>query len=207
MTEVMLNDKCMHCNNRECHDGYNFCNQAMKDNSFYKNAKLYKGLEVIKRPTYEELEKENAGLKCECRRCVYTDSPCILSDYGKDKNGICDHFKDVFDAIAELKDFYENEYFQIADRTADENIKELEKYQVEATVDDYSPYDPNTWGDMHEEWFVPKEAVRDLLKENYALITKAKVCLEQLVSEITVGELEIDPNVLQQAENFLKEKN
>ena len=51
----------------------------------------------------EELEKENADLKCECKRCVYTDSPCILSDYGKDRNGICAHFKDVFDENAELK--------------------------------------------------------------------------------------------------------
>ena len=113
---------------------------------------------------------------------------------------------------AELKEFYENEYFQISDRTADEKIKELEKYQTEVTVDDYSPYDENTWGDMHEEWFVPKELVRDLLKESYALsehrknqLTKAKICLEQLVSEITVGELEVDPNILQQAEQFLSE--
>ena len=37
-------------------------------------------------------------------------------------------------------------------------------------------------------------------------LTKAKVCLEQLVNEITVGELEVEPNVLQQAENFLKEE-
>lgn len=51
----------------------------------------------------KELEKENAELKCECRRCVYSDCPCILSDYGKDRNGICDHFKDVFDEIVELK--------------------------------------------------------------------------------------------------------
>jgi hypothetical protein len=51
-----------------------------------------------------DLEKENAELKCECRRCVYTDSPCILSDYGKDRNGICAHFKDVFDENAELND-------------------------------------------------------------------------------------------------------
>ena len=54
--------------------------------------------------TKEELEKENAELKCECRRCVYSDSPCILSDYGKDSNGICDHFKDVFDENIELKE-------------------------------------------------------------------------------------------------------
>ena len=51
----------------------------------------------------ENFKKENAKLKCECRRCVYTDSPCVLSDYGKDRNGICDHFKDVFDENAELR--------------------------------------------------------------------------------------------------------
>ncbi len=48
-----------------------------------------------------ELEKENADLKSECRRCVYADCPCVLSDYGK-KNGICDHFKDVFDEVTKL---------------------------------------------------------------------------------------------------------
>lgn len=62
----------------------------------------------------KELQKENAELKCECRRCVYSDCPCILSDYGKDRNGICDHFKDVFDEIVELKDNFkiakDNEY-------------------------------------------------------------------------------------------------
>ena len=58
MTKAILNDECVHCNDKECHDGENFCRQAMKDNSFYKNARLYKGLEVIQRPTYEELEKE-----------------------------------------------------------------------------------------------------------------------------------------------------
>lgn len=51
-----------------------------------------------------ELEKENTELKSECRRCVYSDCPCILSDYGKDRNGICNHFKDVFDRNAELKE-------------------------------------------------------------------------------------------------------
>lgn len=56
MKEVILNDKCVHCNDKECHDGEHFCNQAMKENSFYKNAELYRGLEVIKRPTYAELE-------------------------------------------------------------------------------------------------------------------------------------------------------
>lgn len=57
------------------------------------------------------LEAENADLKCECRRCVYSDTFCIVSDYGKDKNGICDHFKDVFEELTltnnECKDMRE----------------------------------------------------------------------------------------------------
>ena len=54
--------------------------------------------------TKEELEEENAKLKCECRRCVHIDCTCILSNYGKDRNGICDHFKDIFDENVELKE-------------------------------------------------------------------------------------------------------
>ena len=51
------------------------------------------------------LEEENAKLKSECRRCVYTDCPYVLSDFfGKDRNGICDHFKDVFEKNAELEE-------------------------------------------------------------------------------------------------------
>lgn len=49
------------------------------------------------------LEEENAKLKSECRMCVYTDCLCVLSDFGKDQNGICDHFKDVFEKNAELE--------------------------------------------------------------------------------------------------------
>ena len=67
-----------------------------------KDPILQRGFEIICK-NLNELGKENAELKCECRRCVYTDSPCILSDYGKDRNGICDYFKDVFDENAELK--------------------------------------------------------------------------------------------------------
>lgn len=50
------------------------------------------------------LEEENADLKCECRRCAYTDCLCVLSDFGKTRNGICDHFKNVFDENVELKE-------------------------------------------------------------------------------------------------------
>ena len=106
--------------------------------------------------------------------------------------------------LAELKEFYEIEYFQIADRTADEKIKELEKHQVEVTIDDYSPYDENTWGDMHEEWFVPKEEVRDLLKENYALITNAKELLKQWLQTSKASGCD-NINIVTDTEQFLKD--
>lgn len=56
---------------------------------------------------------------------------------------------------------------------------------------------------LKEELLNPKDKCYSKDKEQ---LTKAKVCLEQLVSEITVGELEVDPNILQQSENFLKEE-
>lgn len=52
----------------------------------------------------ERAFKRIVELECECRRCIYTDCPCILSDFGKDRNGICDHFKDVFDENVELRE-------------------------------------------------------------------------------------------------------
>ena len=50
------------------------------------------------------LEEENAKLKSECRRCVHTDCPCVLSDYEKNRIGICVNFKDVFEKNAELEE-------------------------------------------------------------------------------------------------------
>ena len=50
----------------------------------------------------KDLEKENAGLKCECRTCIYIDSPCVRSDYPS-KDGVCSHYKNVFDENTELR--------------------------------------------------------------------------------------------------------
>lgn len=112
---------------------------------------------------------------------------------------------------AELKEFYEKEYFEISDRTADEKIEELEKYQKEVTVDDYSPYDENTWGMMHEEMYVPKELVRDLLKESYALsehrkeqLTKAKEIIKALVDVLSMYSGGYQKEMIE-ARQFLKE--
>lgn len=124
-----------------------------------------------------ELKKENAELRA--KESFVGDQNRKLCEQQQKIEVLEAENAELKKQLTELKEFYEIEYFQIADRTADEKIKELEKHQVEVTVDDYSPYDENTWGMMHEEWFVPKEEVRDLLKENYALITKAKDLLKQ----------------------------
>lgn len=50
----------------------------------------------------EQLEKENVKLKCNCRTCVYMDSPCVPSDYSN-KDGVCSHYKNVLDENTELR--------------------------------------------------------------------------------------------------------
>ena len=50
----------------------------------------------------KDLEKENAGLRSECRICVFIDSPCVRSDYPS-KDGVCGHYKNVFDENTELR--------------------------------------------------------------------------------------------------------
>jgi hypothetical protein len=193
-----------------------------------KNPTLQQGFEIICK-NLADLEKENAELRakesfvgdqnrklCEQQQKIEVLEAEVnrlkLNEQLAVNNGknLLKENAELKKQLTELKEFYEIEYFQIADRTADEKIKELEKHQVEATVDDYSPYDENTWGDMHEEWFVPKEEVRDLLKENYALIIKAKEIIKELVrveyADFTNGDYSNElSKVLEQAEQFLKE--
>lgn len=83
------------------------------------------------------LEKENDELKKECRRCVHTDCPCILSDYGKDRNGICDHFKDVFDENAELNDKLNNLASVAEVRLANWQKYEKENKELKELVEKY----------------------------------------------------------------------
>ena len=90
----------------------------------------------LKDPTlqqgFECICNENTELKCECRRCVYTDCPCVLSDYGKDKNGICDHFKDVFDENAELK--ADNDARKFAMTMSEKVEKQLREENAKQTI-------------------------------------------------------------------------
>lgn len=102
MKEVILNDECAHCNDKECHDGEHFCNQAMKDNSFYKNAKLYKGLEIIKRPTYEELEKEKDVIRRKADEAI-ADKLLITAKYNEILNDINQEKDNLQKENAELK--------------------------------------------------------------------------------------------------------
>ena len=51
-----------------------------------------------------EFATEETKLLSECSHCVYSDSPCILADYGKKDNGCCSHYKNVFDEYKKLKE-------------------------------------------------------------------------------------------------------
>lgn len=82
-----------------------------------------------------ELERVNTELKCECRRCVYADSPCILSDYPS-KDGVCSHYKNVFEENVELKQ--ENKVLaqnledtEILNKTYEKRFSDLEKKNAE----------------------------------------------------------------------------
>lgn len=125
-----------------------------------------------------ELEKENAELKCECRRCVYTDCPCVLSDYGKDKNGICDHLKDVFDENTELREIN----------------KMLEQGYV------WHDYDAgeDCYEDSHEGKWVKRDEVYQLTKAKKIIKTLLRLW-NDVMTEETVKAL------IAEAEQFLNE--
>ena len=57
---------------------------------------------------YKSYKDENAELereiRCECSRCVYSDSACIRSDYGVEKEeDVCPNYENVFVAYSQLK--------------------------------------------------------------------------------------------------------
>ena len=119
------------------------------------------------------------------------------------------------DENADLKgalDFFEKEQYEIAnDNTIQEVMKDLEKHQTEVTVDDYSHYDPNTWGMMHEEMYVPKELAREYLVESHTLSEHRKGLLDEAANIIKqllllphASNEEVCADVTNKAESFLK---
>jgi hypothetical protein len=119
------------------------------------------------------------------------------------------------DENADLKgalDFLEKEQYEIAnDNTIQEVMKCLEKHQTEVTVDDYNHYDPNTWGMMHEEMYVPKELAREYLVESHTLSEHRKGLLDEAVNIIKqlllllhASNEEVCADVTNKAESFLK---
>ena len=125
------------------------------------------------------LEEENANLKCECRRCAYTYCPCVLSDFGKTRNGICDHFKNVFDENVELK----------------ESKKMLEQGYV------WHDYDAgeDSYEDSHEGKWVKRDDVQRL--------NKAKEIIKELLDNcFGYNSKTVNYAVKAKAEQFLKEE-
>lgn len=113
-------------------------------------------------------------------------------------------------------DFYKKEQYEIAnDNTIQEVMKGLEQHQTEVTVDDYSPYDENTWGKMHEEMYVSKELARQYLVESHllsehrkGLLDKAVKIIEQLLLLPYASNEEVFADVssvLYEADQFVKD--
>lgn len=118
-------------------------------------------------------------------------------------------------ALKESLNFLEKEQYEIAnDNTIQEVMKDLEQHQTEVTVDDYSPYDENTWGKMHEEMYVPKELAREYLVESHLLsehrkdlLDKAVKIIEQLILLPYASNEEVCADVssvLYEADQFVK---
>ena len=161
----------------------------------------------------------NAGIERGFELGFYAAGVELAEPLQKENEKLNKDLTDLNKNLTDLKEFYEKEYFEIADRTADEKIKELEQYEEEITIDDTNSYDPNSWGNMHEEMFVPKEAVRCILKENYALVDHQKSQLKQAASIIeelldcfgeTIGDgiqrdFLRDSNFIDNAKKLLKE--
>lgn len=157
--------------------------------------------------------------------CEYAHNhflPAALGFSYRDLRDIAEHFalprEEQIDNLKGALDFYKKEQYEIAnDNTIQEVMKDLEKHQEEVTVDDYSPYDENTWGMMHEEMYVPKELAREYLVESHTLsehrkdlLDKAAIIIKQLLLLPYVNNEEVCADVtstLDEAERFLKEIN
>lgn len=153
-----------------------------------------------KYPTYEHalqewveglLKEENADLKCECRRCIHTDCPCILSDFGKDRNGICDHFEDVFDENVELKEelnYSKTHCLFHSDCPTQKELADI-KLKVEA-LEGQSP-----WKDIKDK------------SEVIGKLSKAKEIIKELLNScFGYNSKTVNYEVKAKAEQFLKEK-
>ena len=136
------------------------------------------------------LEEENAYFKCECRRCIHTDCPCILSDFGKDRNGICDHFKDVFDENVELKEklnYSKTHCLFHSDCPTQKELADI-KLKVEA-LEGQSP-----WKDIKNK------------SEVIGKLSKAKEIIKELLNScFGYNSKTVNYEVKAKAEQFLKE--
>lgn len=132
-----------------------------------------------------------------CTRCIYTDSPCVPSDYGRDEHNNCEHYKSVFEEnkeiykkMAELDTALEDCTESLTDARI--KIKELEEENAE--LKEKLEIEQNARGD----WF-GKAVSKD------RRLTEAKELIRNLL-RVTYGEgwnYSLDVKV--KAENFLKE--
>ena len=133
-----------------------YCNEK------HKREELEESLEKLQKSTFNmidernnritDLEKENADLKCECRTCVYTDSPCVRSDYPS-KNGICSHYKNVFEANADLKKEWQEQVQKATDEGYARTLQTMQLTKAKEIIEKLISLNRKEWiySDVREE--------------------------------------------------------
>ena len=121
--------------------------------------------------------------KSKCQTCVYSDSPCVPSDYKKDHEGVCEHFRNIFIEHTELE----------------EKCAKLEQGYV------WHDYDAgeDSYEDSHEGRWVKRDEVYKLDKAT-DLLKKLIYLLKSEDCDYTFA-LKNTHLVLVEAEQFLRE--
>ena len=142
-----------------------------------KDSILQQGFEIICKEN-AELQKK---IRCECTRCVYSDSPCIRSDYGVENDeDVCPNYKNVFVAYTQLKE----ENAELKEKLKPENCLKLlaKEGYVKFTCEN---------GNEHDQLNKAKE-----------IIKKLKALF--LFPIVTEDDIKRQDEILTEAEQFLK---
>lgn len=168
-----------------------------------------------------------------CSRCIYTDSPCVPSDYGRDEYNNCDHFKSVFEENEELKVQIEKlkSYANVSlpNDTCYKCGKELSLENRASVILTSNPpkyickecagekeVEKHKWNDIllgngadydkkiAEEYTILQERITNLEKENTEL-KEQNSKTKELLTKVMRNTWSIDSNVVNEINKFLKE--
>ena len=184
-----LNVKCAACKQNICHDGYKFCCAAMKENSFYKNNRLYKGIKPNKKLSYAELEAENTELKK--KNTALRQDWDIMNSTIADYNDFCDKYIELEKQNENLQTMLQAEREV---RCNDEYLKKVTELEVQIE-------------ELENENAELKERNRELLEscEGATMMYKDLCKAKEIIKELIDFDFLPDVEITRQAEQFLSE--